>query len=95
MYPEGWIAEHHVDETVTLLQYADGLDPQQFRVRHACARWADDQEPDGELVKVIAPRLSAGHVVTVGDGGLTVRASISCPACGLHGFVTDGVWAAC
>jgi hypothetical protein len=39
---------------------------------------------------VVAPRLSPGH--TVSADGRTVTPSILCPDCGLHGFLTDGVW---
>lgn len=60
--------------------------------RHVCRTWPDDQEPDGTCTTVPAPRLT-NHTVTAGSGGLTIRASIACPDCGLHGYVTDGVWA--
>lgn len=54
-------------------------------------------------VIVCAPLLTnvgqpGGHHITwslLGSGRMapTVRASILCPDCGIHGFVTDGRWA--
>jgi hypothetical protein len=75
----------------TLVRFADGEGPAAWGFHHECGRWADDREPDGEFVKVVAPRLT-NHTVTVTDAGVTVRASILCPDCGRHGFVTDSVW---
>jgi hypothetical protein len=60
---------------------------------HVCKTWPDDQEPDGEFVKVVAPRLT-NHTVMRTKAGMTVRASILCSDCGLHGFVTDSRWEA-
>lgn len=79
---------------VHLLVFSDDSHaPHNIGVEHACMRWADEQEPDGEFVKVIAPSLSPAHVVTGEPPTLTIRASIACPDCGLHGVVTDGRWA--
>lgn len=79
-----------VGPDLTLHHFDDGRRP---RFEHICKRWADDREPDGEFVKVVAPSLHPDHVVTLSDKGTTVRASILCPDCGLHGFITDGKWA--
>lgn len=64
-------------------------------VEHVCASWPDDREADGVFVKVVAPRLTAGHTVAEGPAGITVRPSVLCPACGLHGYVTESTWASC
>lgn len=45
---------------------------------------------------IVAPTLSA-HTVTITDVDsryptVDVTPSISCPGCGLHGFVTNGYW---
>lgn len=82
-----------VGEGLAVLVFADPIAPAELGFRHECGRWPDDQEPDGEFVKVIAPRLSL-HTVTGPEDALTIRASILCPDCGLHGYVTDGRWAA-
>jgi hypothetical protein len=74
-----------------LLTDTDERNPHGVRVRHVCSRWPDAQEPDGEFVKVIAPALAPGHVVHSLDP-VTITASILCPDCGLHGFVTHGAW---
>jgi hypothetical protein len=58
-----------------------------------CQFWIDEQEPDGVFVKLVAPRLT-NHTVTVAETGVTVRASILCSDCGVHGFVTNSRWAA-
>lgn len=61
-------------------------------VRHTC-----DRGPKrGTLI--VAPRLvlgqPSGHIILSQDP-VTVVPSVGCSDCGLHGFVTDGVWAAC
>lgn len=77
---------------VILQQYDDTT----VRVRHACTgggRWAPGE------THVIAPALQikeGGHTFTIDDDGQpTVTPSILCPDCGLHGFVTDGIWRDC
>lgn len=56
-----------------------------YRVEHTC-------KTVGDVTLVIAPKLTVpGHVVLCKDP-LTITPSISCPDCGLHGFVTDGTW---
>lgn len=72
----------------------DSHDPHRIGIEHVCSRWPDDQEPDGEFVKIVAPALHPNHTVTMKDGKVTIRASIACPDCGLHGFVTNGQWEA-
>jgi hypothetical protein len=61
---------------------------------HQCQSWLDPNEPDGHFMKVVAPRLT-NHTITRNERGqITVRASILCPDCGLHGFVTNDRWEA-
>lgn len=86
--PDGGETED-VGGGVTLLHYADGT----IRVEHECGRWPDEQESDGELVKVVAPLLHPNHVVHARRPS-TITASIFCTSCGLHGFVTAGTWRA-
>ncbi len=74
-----------------LVTEPDDRNPHGVRVKHVCTSWPDDQEPDGEFVKVVAPALAPAHVVHSLDPA-TVTASILCPDCGLHGFVRGGVW---
>lgn len=96
LYETDFVAEHDVGSGITLLQYDNGLNPGAWGVRHVCTSWLDPDEVDGRFVKVVAPRLTdGGHHVEVGDQGVTVHPSILCPDCGLHGYVTDGTWAAC
>jgi hypothetical protein len=68
--------------------------PHNVRVLHRCRSWPDEQEPDGELVTITAPALHPDHQVHSLDPP-TITASVLCPACGLHGFVTDGTWRPC
>lgn len=75
-------------EHMQLLAYVDGT----WRFRHLC-----DRGTRGILIA--APALQCGphgdaHAITVADP-LTVTPSILCPDCGLHGFVTGGVWRPC
>ena len=80
-----------VGEDMALLHYPASLP----RFEHVCGRWPDEQEPDGEFVKVVAPILTAGgHTVTATANGTTVNPSILCPGCGTHGFIRDGRWVA-
>lgn len=74
-----------------LLRFDDAEGSEAWGFQHVCGRWPDDREPDGEFVKIIAPRLTK-HTVTRTPRGITVRASILCPDCGSHGFVTDSRW---
>lgn len=88
---DAWERREEVGPDMALLHYAETDRKPAFE--HVCTRWPDDAEPDGEFVKVVAPSLHPDHVVTLSDKGSTVRASILCPDCGLHGFITDGKWA--
>lgn len=80
------------DDTA-LVRFADAEGPAAWGFRHVCTSWPDDAEPDGTFTKVVAPRLSR-HTVTRTDAGVTVRASVLCPDCGTHGWVTDSQWRA-
>lgn len=82
-----------LNPTLALLRWGTDDSPANWGFEHTCKTWDDDQEPDGVFVKVVAPRLT-NHTVTRGDNGITVRASIACPDCGAHGFVTDSTWKA-
>ena len=77
--------------TAALLRWDDAVGSGAWGFEHVCGSWPDEQEPDGVFVKVVAPRLT-NHTVTRSEHGVTVRASILCPDCGLHGFVTDSRW---
>jgi hypothetical protein len=78
-------------EGADLVVFAEPFVPPNVGFRHHCSSWPDESEDDGILVKVVAPRLSR-HTFTGPEDEVTIRASISCPDCGLHGYVTDGVW---
>lgn len=78
--------------TAALLRWDDAAGSAAWGFKHECGYWPDDAEPDGVFIKVVAPRLT-NHTVTRTAAGVTVRASIACPDCGLHGFVTDSKWA--
>lgn len=67
-----------------------------IRVEHECnggGRWGQG------VTHVVAPALqisNGGHTFRSDElGNATVTPSILCPDCGLHGFVTDGVWRDC
>jgi hypothetical protein len=79
--------------TAALLRWDDAEGSAAWGFEHQCAFWTDEQEPDGVFIKVVAPRLT-NHTVTRSDQGVTVRASILCPDCGVHGFVTNSTWEA-
>lgn len=86
----------HVGADVALLEYPRHgrplNDPATLGIEHVCGRWPDEQEPDGEFLKCIAPTLAPGHTVTRSGGQVTVAPSIACPDCGLHGFIREGRW---
>lgn len=44
-----------------------------------------------QITIICAPRLRHDHII-VSATPLTIHPSILCPDCGLHGFITDGVW---
>lgn len=77
--------------TAALLRWDDAEGSAAWGFQHQCQQWDDKQEPDGLFVKIVAPRLT-NHTVTRNERGVTVRASILCPDCGVHGFVTDSRW---
>lgn len=76
---------------LALLRWGSSDEPANWGFEHVCKEWEDDQEPDGWFVKIVAPRIAL-HTVTRTAVGITVRASILCPDCGLHGFITDNRW---
>ena len=86
--------------TMALIRWGDEADPANWGFMHRCAEWPDEQEPDGTFVKVVAPKLTNHTITTRGPGEpsgaldrfVTVRASILCRDCGVHGFVTDSMW---
>lgn len=83
-----WV--HVVDEPrrLKLIGYADG----EVGFSHRC-NLGGRAGPD--FTALIAPLLqldTGGHSVMLVDGVPTVSPSILCPDCGIHGFVTDGVW---
>lgn len=88
--PEDWVEAEDVGGGVRLLHRAEGPP----RVEHTCGRWPDEQEPDGQLVTVVAPHLKDGGHTWERDaeGRTTVNPSILCQSCGLHGFVRQGAW---
>ncbi|WP_295101608.1 hypothetical protein [uncultured Microbacterium sp.] len=70
---------------VQSLHYPDGT----IRVRHECHR-----PRDGRTL-IHAPTLTIpGHVVVSTDP-VTITPSFLCSDCGMHGFLTDGVWRDC
>lgn len=91
-------------ETLVLLQCPDPVDRHDLGdgmavtvdgdgmhyFEHDCAviTWADTGD---QTRKRVGPNLSK-HTRTGPLPTITIRASILCPDCGLHGFVTDGVW---
>ena len=89
---DGWTQCDDIVGGYRLLTYADGT----VRFEHRCDRGSRG-------VIICAPALCIGpyagtsagtHVLTRNAVGQpTVRASVLCPDCGTHGFITDGVWA--
>lgn len=85
--------EHTAGPSYRLLFYSDT----EIGFEHRC-----DRRERGTII--CAPRLTAvnqpgGHQLTwsTDQGGRevpTVRASVLCPDCGTHGFITAGRWAA-
>ena len=57
------------------------------RIAHNCKLVGDDKR----LRCAPALMIGQGHTVVTRDP-LTIVASILCSDCGLHGFVTNGVW---
>lgn len=77
--------------TAALLRWDDVEGSAAWGFEHQCKVWPDEDEPDGVFCKIVAPRLT-DHTVTRTAAGVTVRASIACPDCQVHGFVTDSRW---
>lgn len=77
------IVDHGRVQTVW---YPDG----RVRARHEC------HLPRADMDVFSAPllQLSNGHTIVSTDP-VTVSPSIACGDCGLHGFLTDGVWRDC
>lgn len=79
-----------------LVDHGDGIETAWYRdgsvgIRHTC-----DRGPKrGTLI--VAPRLvlgqPTGHIIARLDP-VTIVPSVGCHDCGLHGFITDGVWRA-
>lgn len=70
--------------------------PAGFELRHLCKTGNGDRPTDfriwnAPIVDVVNP----GHHTLVSREPLTIRPSISCPPCGLHGWITDGTWRPC
>lgn len=63
------------------------MDDGAVRFAHACKAVGSGQR----LRCAPALQIGNGHTVVAMDP-LTIVASILCPDCGLHGFVTDGRW---
>lgn len=93
----GWVRADLIDNLgppYRLLTYADGT----VRFEHRC-----DRGERGTIICAPALQIGNGHTVTYGlcprsdcqrtHEVPTVRASILCPDCGTHGFITDGRWA--
>lgn len=79
--PAGYIARHDHGRVHTL-HYPDGT----IRIGHKCIR-----PRDGSTL-IVAPALTTpGHVVVSTDP-VTITPSILCEDCGMHGYITDGVW---
>lgn len=83
----GELIDRTVDHgKVQTLWYSDG----EVGLRHVCTR-----PRDGRTL-VVAPRLQLdnGHTIVSRDP-VTVTPSCACDDCGLHGFLTNGVWTDC
>lgn len=70
----------NLGSALRLLVFEDGA----YGIEHRCK-----EVGDGDHL-VVAPKLK--HVVTGEWPKVTVRPSVLCPDCGLHGFITDGAW---
>lgn len=84
----GWescdIVKQVAGPSFRLLYYPDGS----VRFEHRC-----DRGERGVIICAPALQIGRGHTVTKPPGGApTVRASVLCPDCNTHGFITDGRW---
>jgi hypothetical protein len=79
----GWTKETPVGSGIVALHYANG----EVGISHECVL------PRSGYRVLYAPKLqlNGGHTITSTEP-LTVTPSILCGECGLHGFITDGVW---
>ena len=84
----GWTERHDIDDKLAVVYWPDThvLSPEHYGIEHV------HRLTDGTLL-LVAPRLDK-HRVTGDLDRLTVSPSIHCPDCGLHGFLTNGVWRA-
>lgn len=83
----GWTTQDLIDLERSLLTYPDRT----IRFQHRC-----DRGPRGIIICAPALQIGNGHTLTRGiDDQPTVVASIACPDCGTHGYVTDGRWEPC
>lgn len=83
-----WVALVDEPRRLRLIGYANG----EVGFSHRC-NLGGRAGPD--FTALIAPLLQldgGGHSITLDAGVPTVTPSILCPDCGLHGFVTEGVW---
>ena len=79
-----WITLDDVGPDMALLTYVDGT----IRFEHIC-----DRGSRGVIVHAPMLQIGNGHTLTRNETGQpTVRASILCYDCNLHGWVTDGAW---
>ena len=88
--PEGWarvdIIANLAGPSYRLLTYADGA----VRFEHVC-----DRGERGTIICAPALQIGNGHTLIYNERMRpTVRASILCPDCGTHGYITDGRWSA-
>lgn len=81
-----------IGTTAALLRWDDAEGSAAWGFQHQCMTWPDDREPDGVFVKIVAPRLTNHTVTRDEQQRVTVRASIACPDCAIHGFVTANRW---
>lgn len=84
----GWeradIIKQNLGPLYRLLHYPNGA----VRFEHLC-----DRGTRGVIICAPALMIGKGHTLTWDDTRRpTVRASILCPDCGTHGFITGGRW---
>lgn len=90
------------DDVLTHIRYDDSTDATAIEDPSGLMRllWRDGQPPRFEHrcdrgergVIICAPTLHPDHVISGTRDKPTVRPSVLCPDCGLHGFITDGAW---
>jgi hypothetical protein len=88
--PDGWTRADelgvHDGRPLRALHYPSGS----IRIEHACKVLGAGDEQH-RIVCAPGLQLGAGHTVEQLEP-LTVRPSVACGDCGLHGFITDGQW---